>query len=272
MPGDRRAQPASGPRQSVVGSLHRLAALVRHSVVLLRRDPGPVVSRLCMPVVLLVVFQPLYRAALASRSGTSAIAETAPRLLVMVSMFGVSMVGVSMLSERLLRTWSRLSATPVKVWELLVGKTLPLFGVLLAQQVLVLSLARLAFGLRLGGDLPVLLAAGVSWALCVLALGALMSSFVHSQSQLSSFSDVGGLVLSSLGGAMAPVTMMPGWVAAIAPASPAYWGVRALRGGLQGQPGQAASSIAVLCALTVTVGAIACWRIGRSWGQPTLIS
>lgn len=261
----------AAPPGEFLGSVRRLAALVRHDVLLLRRDPGPVLSRLFMPVVLLAVFEPLYRAAIASNPGNSAIAEAAPRVLVIFSLFAVSTIGAAMLNERTWRTWSWLRATPASAWELLLGKTLPLFGVLLLQQVLVLTVARLVFGLRLPGNVVVLAVAGAAWALCILAFGALVATFARTNNQLSSTSDVTGLLLSSLGGAIVPVQLMPGWMQAVSPLSPAHWGLQAMHGALLGQTGDALLAAALLAGLAALVGGLACWRIDRYWGRPELL-
>lgn len=253
------------------GCLRRLAALIRHDVLLIRRDPGPAVSRLCMPVVLMPVFEPLYRAAIGPNSGNSAIAEAAPRVLVIFSVFAVSTIGAAMLNERTWRTWSWQRATPASAWELLLAKTLPLFGVLLLQQALVLGVAGLVFGLRLPGSVVVLAVAGAAWALCILAFGALVATFARTNNQLSSTSDVTGLLLSSLGGAIVPVQLMPAWMQVISPLSPAHWGLQALRGALLGHTGDALAGAALLIGLAALVGGLACWRINRYWGRPELL-
>ena len=45
---------------------YRLTALVRHNAMLMAREPGPVISRLVQPLVLIVLMHPLYAAALAA--------------------------------------------------------------------------------------------------------------------------------------------------------------------------------------------------------------
>lgn len=252
-------------------SAHRVAALVRHGFLQLRRDPGPVISRLVMPMVLLVVFEPLYRATSGAGPGGSAGLVAAPRVLVMFSMFAISTVGAALLTERTWRTWSWLRSTPASTWELLLGKVVPLLGVLLLQQLLVLGMARLVFGLELAGGVAVLAAAGLSWASCILACGALAATFARSNNQLSSITDVSGLLLSSLGGAVVPVALMPGWLQVISVISPAHWGVRALQGALLGQTGPAIEAAAVLLGIAAVVGSLACWRINRKWGRPELL-
>jgi len=258
-------------RSRVRASAARLGALVRHNVLLMRRDPGPILSRLSMPVVLMIVFEPLYRATMADGETGSAVVQAAPRVLVMFSMFAISTVGAALLSERTWRTWSWQRATRATTAEMLLGKVIPLLGVLLVQQALVLVTGFLVFGLRPAGGPVLLLTAGLSWAACILACGALAATFARSNNQLSSITDLTGLLLSSVGGALVPVALMPDWMQVISPLSPAHWGVQALQGAVLGHTGAVLRAAAVLAVLAVCIGAIACRRISRRWGHPELL-
>ena len=57
------------PRVAIPGSdawpaaLARMGATIRHNTILLLREPGPLASRLIMPVVFLALLHPLYQAA-----------------------------------------------------------------------------------------------------------------------------------------------------------------------------------------------------------------
>jgi ABC-2 type transport system permease protein len=71
------------------------------------------------------------------------------------------------------------------------------------------------------------------------------------------------MLLSSLGGALVPLASMPAWVRAVAPASPGYWGVSALRSALHGS----AADTLRACALLAAFGALAAYRAGRGGGR-----
>ena len=47
--------------------------------------------------------------------------------------------------------------------------------------------------------------------------------------QLSAAVNVGAMVLGGLGGALAPVAVLPSWARAVAPLSPAYWALEGFR-------------------------------------------
>jgi ABC-2 type transport system permease protein len=75
-----------------------------------------------------------------------------------------------------------------------------------------------------------------------------------SLSELSAAYDIGAMILSSLGGALVPLAALPQWVADIAPASPGYWAVAALRAALDGEARRTLLACAVLAAFAGLAG------------------
>jgi ABC-2 type transport system permease protein len=250
------------------GTAVRLAALSRHNAALMLREPGPVLSRLIMPLVMIALLRPLYLSALARRGVQAGTVQVVTGMLVMFSLLALSVVGTALLTERTWRTWDRLRATPARSSELLTTKALPGFGMLAVQQAEVLLFGVVAFGLRIAD--PVLLAAAVlSWALALLGIGTALGAMLRSQSELNMAYDLGGVVLSALGGALVPLSVLPGWARAAAPASPGYWAMSAFRAALQGQAGPALRAMAVLLAVAAVTAALGAWRITRGWARST---
>lgn len=81
--------------------------------------------------------------------------------------------------------------------------------------------------------------------------------------------DIGGFVCTGLGGALVPIAAMPGWARHLAPASPAYWAMSALRGAVAGEPGQVGGALLVLLAIATAAALLAGWRISRGFGRST---
>jgi ABC-2 type transport system permease protein len=241
----------------------RGVALARHNTTLMLREPGPVISRLLQPLVLITLMRPLYITALHRAGGTI---QVVTGMLVMFSLLALSIIGTGIFSERGWRTWDRLRATPARTSELLIGKAAPALALLIVQQAVVLGFGRLVFGLRVPD--PALLAVAVgAWAFALLGLGATLGAVARSQSELNVSYDIGGILLSAMGGALVPLTELPGWAHAIAPFSPGYWAMTALRSALLGQTGGTLRAAAVLIAITVAAGALAIWRVSRGWNR-----
>jgi ABC-2 type transport system permease protein len=256
------------PDRAVLGG--RVSALIRLNTTLLLREPGPVISRLVMPLVLIAVLHPLYKAALVGAGLDAGIQQVVAGILVMFSLLALSIVGSAILTERSWRTWDRLRATPAASWELLVGKAVPAFGVLVVQQVVVLGFAAALFGLNVT-DLGLLSIAVLSWVLALLCIGMALGAIARSHSELAIFYDNGGLALTTLGGALVPLAMMPGWAQALAPLSPGYWAMDSYRSALSGNVSSLLQDVTVLLALAAAAGGLATWRITRGWGRAKLI-
>jgi ABC-2 type transport system permease protein len=77
--------------------------------------------------------------------------------------------------------------------------------------------------------------------------------------------DIGGLLLSSLGGALVPLTALPHWVCDAAPISPGYWAARGLHAALTGNATAVTETCLVLFALALAFNTLASYGLqGRS--------
>ncbi|MGQ4376153.1 ABC transporter permease [Streptomyces sp. SAS_267] len=245
------------PRESAA----RLAVLVRHNVLLMAREPGPVLSRMILPLVFITLLRPLY---LTGQGRTAGTEQAVVGTLVTFSLLALGICGGAILTERLGRTWDRLRGTALRPAELLAGKAVPAFVVLLAQQFLIVGFAVCFFGLRVPHPF-LLLGVLLSWSCTLLGLGTLLGVLVRSLGALSAAFDIGGMLLSSLGGALVPPAALPAWVSDVAPASPGYWAARGLRAALSGDTYAVAESCGTLLAVALVCGAGASVRlVGRS--------
>jgi ABC-2 type transport system permease protein len=89
----------------------------------------------------------------------------------------------------------------------------------------------------------------------------------RSLSELSAAYDIGAMIGSSLGGALVPLTAMPHWVRVIAPASPGYWAVTALRAALHDNVSRTLLACAVLAGFAGAAGLVAMSRVSRGGGR-----
>ena len=254
-----RAIPRAAVRRTWQASLSRTAAIARHNAILILREPGPLASRIILPVAFLALMHPLYQAAQGQAAGASQAVIAA---LVLFSLLGLSIVGGSILTERVWRTWGRLRMSPAHPAELLAGKAAPAMAAMLAQQSLIIG-----FGvtvLHLGvASLPLLVMALLAWTLTLLAMGAAIGVLARSLSELSVIYDVGGMLLSAAGGALVPLAALPGWVRHIAPGSPGYWAVSVLDAALRGDAAGTIRACLVLGGFALAFGVFAALRAGR---------
>src|SRR6185436_4037982 len=123
--------------------MFRIAALARHNALLRLRDPGQFLSYLLMPMLGMLALKPLYQRAMPGGN-----TQVTTGLLVMFSVLALHIVGAATLTERGWHTWDRLRATRASAAELLLGKALPVYGVLLLQQVVLTAFGIAVIGMR----------------------------------------------------------------------------------------------------------------------------
>ena len=206
--------------------------------------PGPFIGYTVMPLLLITVLRPLYASvgAEAAASRPAASTRPPPGMAVMFSLFALKVVGASLLNERTWHTWDRLQSSPARSATILAGKALPMYVVLLAQQAVLFGFAAVAFGFRpIEGWWP-LAGCAAAWSACVLLLGTAASTLARSPAQLSAAGDLLAILTTILAGALVPSSLLPGWLRAIAPASPGYWAVHAYRAAITGQTGGAGAT------------------------------
>ncbi len=105
-----------------------------------------------------------------------------PGLIVLVmTLIGALLTAMVMAREYERGTLESLLVTPVRIDEILLGKTLPYFVLGLGGLVLCVLSARLLFHVPLRGSLLVLLAASMLYVLVALGIGLLISAWVKSQ-------------------------------------------------------------------------------------------
>ncbi|MET7329015.1 ABC transporter permease [Nonomuraea sp. NPDC005650] len=242
-------------------TLHRIGVLAAHNVLLRRRDPAHLVSYLVMPMVLMLVF----------KSMLGEPAQVVTGLLVMFSVLSMADVAMAGLTERAWHTWDRLRATRARVPEIMIGKALPVFAVLVLQQVVLLAYGTVAVGLRPAGPVWPLALAVAAWCFALLGVGTALAGVVRSQGELSTLCNIAALSVSALGGALVPYAMMPAWAQAIAPISPGYWATTMLQAAVRGDVAGTARPAAVLVGLGLAAGAFAWWRFSRGWGRDSLL-
>lgn len=146
--------------------------------------------------------------------------------------------------------------------EILLAKALPPYLLLLVQQAVLFLVGVVALSLRPNGSMLAIALVAAALGLALMSFGLLLAVVCRSVHQIQAFTNVGGIILGGLGGALAPVEQFPTWVRAIAPATPGYWAMKAFRacilegGGVR----EALPSIGVLLGMAVACGLVVAAR------------
>src|SRR5690606_38112750 len=120
-------------------------------------------------------------------------------------------------------------ASPLRVSEYFAGKAVPLFVLFALQKVVLLAVGWVVVDMPWRIEVWAVPIVVLATAAAEVAIGLALVAVCTSIHQLNGLSSLGGLVIVGLGGGLSAVATLPGWAQAVAPASPAYWSVRALR-------------------------------------------
>ena len=209
----------------------RTMAIVRHNTELLLADPAPIIITTLMPLILMTFLQGMGQSVLSSEgfTGATGAEHTVPGMAVLFSLFGVIYLGMAFFQEHGWGTWDRLRSSPAGSMEILIGKMLPSAIVILVQTVMLFASGALLFGLEIEGSMLALAVMVAATTVFLIALSMLCVAVFTTINQLSAAANVGAMVLGGLGGAIAPVSVLPVWAQTIAPVSPAYWSLDGFR-------------------------------------------
>src|SRR5262249_28819461 len=125
-----------------------------------------------------------------------------PGLMAMVLMIIASlMTALSITREKETGTMEALLVSPLRPWQIIIGKVAPYLGVGFVSVLAVLGVSRAVFRVPMQGSLALLLAEGTLFILVALALGILVSARTSSQRVA---------MLGALMGTMLPTQMLSG--------------------------------------------------------------
>jgi ABC-2 type transport system permease protein len=134
-----------------------------------------------------------------------------PAVLAMVLMLVTMMLpSMAVVREKEIGTLEQISVTPLRPWQLILGKLAPFVVIGILDLLLIVFLARLVFGVPLRGSLLLLVFLTLLYILNTLGLGLLVSTMVGTQQQAMMFSAFVLMVpMIYLSGLIFPIENMP---------------------------------------------------------------
>ena len=154
-----------------------------------------------------------------------------PGLLGVILTMTMSMItGVAITRERERGTMENLLSTPVRPFEVIVGKIIPYIAVGYIQVTLILIAAHVLFHVPMIGSLPLLYAVSFLFIAANLAVGITFSTLAQNQLQAVQMAFFFFLPSILLSGFVFPFRGMPGWAQAIGSCLPNTHFLRIVRG------------------------------------------
>lgn len=229
--------PARSAAQTAVAYLRCVGAMATAEVHRVRHVPMVLFTRVAQPLLWLLVFgAALSRVRDLPTEGVDYQTFIVPGVIAQSVLFIAIFSGLSIIWERDLGITQRFLAAPVARSAVIVGKALAA-GVRAVAQVLLVLVVVAAAGidlrwgpLRVAGALVACLLGGMLFA----AVSMVIASLVRSREQFMGLGQLVSLPLFFASNALYAVTLMPGWLQALATANPLTYQVGILRALLVG--------------------------------------
>lgn len=189
--------------------------------------------------------------------------NTVPGLLAIVlSMTMVMLTALSVTREVEQGTMENLLATPLRPFEVMVGKIVPYLVIGVVQMAVILLAAQVVFDVPFEGSVTLTLGSTLLFMVTSLALGFMLSTIAASQLQAMQMSFFYMLPSILLSGFAFPFRGMPVWAQWLAELLPTTHYIRLVRGiMLKGwTPGDAAWELGVLAVMLGVLGTVAVRR------------
>ena len=144
---------------------------------------------------------------------------------VMMLLFSIAGMGGTLIRERETGTLKRILYSPIKPWQIMIGKLGSGFIFAMIQMTILVLFVWLAFQLDVSRNLSGLFMLIIATCLAASGFGILIASFSSSQKQVESLSLIVILVMSALGGSMMPLFLFPEFLKTVAHFTINYWAI-----------------------------------------------
>ncbi len=132
-------------------------------------------------------------------------------LVILVTAIGFLLCGLNLVREKEIGTSEQINVTPIKRYQFIAGKLLPFLVIALFEFSFGLTIAKLAYGVPIQGNLLVLFLFLILFLVAVLSLGLFMSTFAETQQQYLFIAFFFMMIFILMSGIFTPVESMPRW-------------------------------------------------------------
>ena len=206
-------------------NLHRIIALSRRSVLQIIQDRRSIALIIIAPLIImsLVGFSFIDKPKILN--------TISPALIASFSLFLTFMLtAVSFLRERQLGTLERLTTTPVRTFEILIGYLISFYFFAIIQSLIVVFFTIFVLGIDYQGEIWQMLLIVLIITFVAVNLGILISTFAKNEFQIIQFNPIIIAPQIFLSGLILPVSELPSYFQVIAKIIPLRYAVDCLQG------------------------------------------
>lgn len=235
------------------------AVIARNDLRILRRDSIPFVLLIVMPLVVVLFLKPAFRPVLVAdgNAGATGAEHAVPAMQVMFGFYLVSQVSFGFFREHAWRTWDRLRASPATTGEILLGKMgVPVLEAVV-QFAVIFGVGAALIDLHVEGSWLQLIVVGAAFSICLVTMGLAVTAICRTVMQVNAITNIAALMLSGLGGALVPESVLPGWAKFVSPVVPSHWAMHGYQHAILGKGDGIAVPVVVLLGFAAVFAAVA---------------
>jgi len=166
----------------------------------------------------------------AANQTPSGFVLSSPGMMVNFILFSLMTAGIALITERQNGTLQRLMTTRLRRWELIGGKAAGMFLLTFVQQILLIGVAQVFFGVDYLRDPAALLVMMMSLSLVASTLGLLLASVLKSEQALIATTVLVSMAIAALSGAWFPLEITGEAFQTVGHVLPTAWILDGLRG------------------------------------------
>lgn len=135
----------------------------------------------------------------------SSFAQSSPGMMVMFAVFGLTTTAMLLVIERKTRTLQRMITTGMSRAEIIAGHVLAMFIVVLMQELLLVIVGQMVFGVNYAREPIAIVLVMAALALWTASLGLFIGTMTMAEEQASLWALIAMFIFSALGGAWFPL-------------------------------------------------------------------
>ena len=162
----------------------------------------------------------------AKEDNSLSLVQSVAGTAIMMLLFSVAGMGATLLDEKQEGTLKKLLYSPMRPDNILFGKMIYVNIISVIQLLIMFVYAWMVFGLDIMHHLPSLLLMIIATAYACSSFGVFIASVANSRQQVQGLSTLILLLMSSIGGSMMPVFLMPAFMQKISVFTVNYWGIQ----------------------------------------------
>jgi ABC-2 type transport system permease protein len=150
-------------------------------------------------------------------------------LVLLITIIGMLLSGINLVREKEIGTMEQINVTPIKKYQLIIGKMLPFLAIALFDLAFGLTIGFVFFHVPIVGSLPLLFGCAVVYLFVALGFGLLVSTLVDTQQQAMFIAFFFMMIFIMMSGLFTSIESMPIWGQYIDRLNPVAYFVRIIR-------------------------------------------